>query len=174
MKKVCSGFRHTETVTPELWELYDEDRGKTGEVLRRGEVVTEGRYYVTVVVWMENSRGELLLQLSAKYGLWGTTGGHPKYDEDSVTGAVTEIREELGVEVDKVRLVLIKTLRTEDDFVDIYYLKIDVDLSAVRLQDTEVKDVRWASVQEVETMIGDGLFLPAHAEFFMCFKRFKF
>ena len=46
----------------ELRDLYDENRNKTGEVISKGATVPQGRYYITVMVFIENSKGEFLLQ----------------------------------------------------------------------------------------------------------------
>lgn len=118
-------------------DLYDENKQKTGEVIEKGQEVPKGRYYITVVVWMQNSNGDFLIQRTVpeKYHMWSTTGGHPKSGESSLEGIVTEIKEELGLSVSEKDLQLFKTIKTEDDFVDIYYLKIDVSLDNITIQE---------------------------------------
>ena len=118
-------------------DLYDENKQRTGEVIENGQDVPKGRYYITVVVWMQNSKGEFLIQRTVpeKYHMWSTTGGHPKAGESSLEGIVTEIKEELGLSVSAKELQLFKTIKTEDDFVDIYYLKIDVGLDQITIQE---------------------------------------
>ena len=39
-------------------DLYDENKQKTGEVIEKGQPIPNGRYYITVVVWMQNSEGK--------------------------------------------------------------------------------------------------------------------
>ena len=46
----------------EYRDLYDENRNLTGERIEKCEPVPLGRYYVTVMVFIENSNGEMLLQ----------------------------------------------------------------------------------------------------------------
>ena len=157
-------------------DLYDENKQKTGEVIEKGQKVPKGRYYITVVVWMQNSKGEFLIQRTVpeKYHMWSTTGGHPKAGESSLEGIVTEIKEELGLSVSAKELKLFKTIKTEDDFVDIYYLKIDVDLNEITIQEEEVEDVKWASIEEINSLIGEGLFLPPHIDFYkFCLEYLK-
>ena len=50
----------------ERWDLYDENRRPTGEIMLRGQAVPEGRYHLTVDLLFLNSRGETLLQRRAK------------------------------------------------------------------------------------------------------------
>ena len=85
----------------ELRDLYNSKRILTGEVIQKGKKVPKGKYYITVVVFIENSKGEFLLQkrVPEKDGKWATTGGHPKSGESSLEGIVTEIKEELGLTV---------------------------------------------------------------------------
>jgi hypothetical protein len=42
----------------EIRDLYDEFRNKTNETIIKGETVPKGRYYITVVVWIENNNGK--------------------------------------------------------------------------------------------------------------------
>ena len=93
-------------------DLYDENKQKTGEVIEKGQKVPKGRYYITVVVWMQNSKGKFLIQRTVpeKYHMWSTTGGHPKAGESSLEGIVTEIKEELGLSVSAKELKLFKTI----------------------------------------------------------------
>lgn len=80
-------------------DLYDKKRNLTGETIYKGEVVPEGLYIVVVLIYIQNSKGEFLLQKRSKRknGLWATTGGHPKSGEDSIQGILAEIKEEIGI-----------------------------------------------------------------------------
>ena len=136
-------------------DLYDENKQKTGEVIEKGQPIPNGRYYITVVVWMQNSEGKFLIQRTVpeKYHMWATTGGHPKSGESSLEGIVTEIKEELGLNVNPDELKLFKTIKTEDDFVDLYYLKHDFNIEEITVQKEEVEDVKWVSIEESKNLI---------------------
>ena len=148
----------------EYRDLYDENRVLTGEKIEKHEPVPAGRYYVTVMVFIENSKGDILLQKRApeKGGGWATTGGHPKSGKTSEQGMRVEIEEELGINVDNDTLVCYKTIQTEDDFVDFYYLKKDIDLKDIHMQEEEVQEVDWFSKQQIEEMIKSGEFFKYH------------
>lgn len=149
-------------------DLYDENKCLTNETIFKGEEVPKGRYYITVVVWIENSKNQFLIQRTVpeKYHMWSTTGGHPKSGESSLDGIVQEIKEELGLDVQREKLQLFKTIKTEDDFVDLYYLKEDFDLKDIIMQEDEVEEVMWASREEINQLIKRGIFLPPHIEFY--------
>ncbi len=152
----------------ELRDLYNSKRILTGEVIKKEEDVPPGRYYITVVVFIENSKGEFLLQKRAlkKDGRWATTGGHPVSGESSLEGIVTEIKEELGQTVNQNELTLFKTIMTEDDFVDLYYMKKNININDIILQEEEVEDIKWATREEIEQLIEDDKFSKSHEEFY--------
>ena len=152
----------------ELRDLYNSKRILTGETIEKGQDVPSGRYYITVVVFIENSKGEFLLQKRAlrKDGRWATTGGHPVSGESSLEGIVTEIQEELGQTVNQNELTLFKTIMTEDDFVDLYYMNKDIDINDVVLQEEEVEDAKWATREEIEQLIEEDKFSKSHEEFY--------
>lgn len=152
----------------ELRDLYNGKKILTGEVIEKGQEVPAGSYYITVVVFIENDKGEFLLQkrVEKKDGKWATTGGHPKSGESSLEGIVTEIKEELGIDVKQNELTLYKTERTDDDFVDMYYLKKNIDLDDVILQEEEVDDVMWASREKLKELINNDKFSSSHKEFY--------
>ena len=150
----------------EYRDLYDENRKLTHEKIKKGDEVPNGRYYITVAVFIQNSKDEFLLQINKKYNMWTTTGGHPKAGETSLDGIITEIKEELGIDVNKEDLNLFKTIKTEDDFVDLYYLKKDININDITKQDEEVEDVKYFSISEIKELIRNNMFLPPHIEFF--------
>lgn len=152
----------------ELRDLYDENKQLTGEKIYKGQDVPKGRYYITVVVFIQNNKNEFLLQkrVKKKDGKWATTGGHPISGETSKQGIITEIKEELGINIVEENVKLFKTIKTEDDFVDIYYLKEDIDINEIKIQKEEVEDVKWATIDEIQEMIQQEIFSESHKAFF--------
>ena len=160
----------------EYRDLYDKNRVLTGEFIEKDAPVPTGKYYVTVLVFIENSKGEILLQKRSqnKGGQWATTGGHPKSGETSEDGIKAEIDEELGVNVGKDNLICYKTIQTEDDFVDFYYLKKDIKLEDIKMQTEEVQDVKWFSKKQVSELIEGGEVLKFHALAYNDFLTYEF
>lgn len=152
----------------ELRDLYTEKRILTGDVIEKGNEIPKGKYYITVVVFIENSKGQFLMQkrVPEKNGKWATTGGHPKSGESSLEGIVTEIEEELGVSVKQNELTLFKSIKTEDDFVDLYYMKKDIDINDINVQKEEVEDAKWLSREEINNLINENKFSKSHEEFY--------
>ena len=92
-------------------DLYDENRVFTGNTIYKGKIVPDGYYCLMVMIFMENNDGRFLIQKRSKDkgGKWATTGGHPKSGEDSMTGLLTEVREELGLDLANENIKLLKT-----------------------------------------------------------------
>ena len=167
---------HHARLTMELRDLYDENKELTGETIYKGQDVPKGRYYITVVVFIQNSKNEFLIQkrVKKKDGKWATTGGHPVSGETSKQGIITEIKEELGVDIVKENIKLFKTIKTQDDFVDFYFLKEDEDIKKIKIQKEEVEDVKWATIEEINELIKNEAFSESHTEFFeLCLDYLK-
>ena len=152
-------------------DLYDKNRNLIGKTIYKGESVPEGSYIVVVLIYIQNSKGEFLLQKRSarKNGLWATTGGHPKSGEDSIQGILTEVKEEIGVDLNPEKLVKYYGGRSEKErvFWDDYYIKMDVqDIKKLKLQEDEVSSVEWFSKNEIENLMKQDKFFKNHYEEF--------
>ena len=152
-------------------DLYNENRELTGETVYKGEPIPEGKYIIVVLVYIQNSEGKFLIQKRSKLkdGKYATTGGHVKSGETSVEGILSEVREELGLELNPDDLVLYYGNHSAEQqvFWDDYYIKLDIDdISKLKLQEEEVESVKWATAEEMKQMMKDGEFLRNHYEEF--------
>ena len=157
----------------EYRDLYDKNKLNIFERVKKGNKIPLNKYYITVVIFIENSNNELFLQINRKYDLWSITGGHPKSGENSIEGAIVELKEELNLDVNSNDLEFIKSIRTDDDFVDIYYLKKDFNIEDIKRQEEEVGDVNWFSIKDVSDLICKNKLIPAHLDFYNCFLEYK-
>ena len=156
-------------------DLFDEQRNLSEKKICKGDKTPKGLYHLTVLVFIENSKGEVLLQKRTKEkgGQWAVTGGHPKSGESSLKGIQTEIQEELGIYVEGRELKLFKTYRTTNSFRDLYYLKKDFDAEDVKIQKDELEMVKWFSKEEIENMISRKEAFGDFAYEFEYFTNFK-
>ena len=140
----------------ELWDIYDENRVKTGRTHPRGKLIPEGDYHLVVHVCVQNGEGKLLLtQRSPNKGFphkWEWTGGSALAGEDSLSAAIREVREETGLTVHAENGMLLDTMRRTNDFVDLWLFHEDFDLSQVKLQEGETCAARLATVDELFEM----------------------
>ncbi len=152
-------------------DLYDSKRNPTGETILKGEETPEGRYIVVVMVFIQNSKGDFLIQKRSerKNGKYATTGGHPKSGESSIQGLLTEVEEEIGLRLNPDDLQLYYSGKSEEKrvFWDDYYIKMDVeDIKELKLQSDEVDDVEWFSESEIIELMKQDKFFKNHFEEF--------
>lgn len=148
-------------------DLYDQNKKLTGLTIFKDEEIKEGYYILMVVAFIQNSEGKFLIQKrsESKGGEWAFTGGHPKAGESSLEGIKTEVKEELGIEIDNP--ILFKEASGKNTFCDLYYIKQDVDLNEIVVQEEEVSEVKFASIEEIDNLFDNGLFKKGH---YMMFK----
>lgn len=152
-------------------DLYDANRNLTGKTIYKDEEIPDGYYIVVVLVFIQNSEGKFLIQKrsEAKNGLYATTGGHPKSGEDSIQGIITEVKEEIGLDLKPEDLQLYYGGRSDEErvFWDDYYVKMDVpDINNLELQEEEVSSVHWFSTEEIIDLMKNDLFFLNHFEEF--------
>ena len=148
----------------EYRDIYDKNKQLTGKTFEKSEGVLEGYFYLMVVCFMQNNKGQFLMQkrVPEKDGKWATTGGHPKAGENSLTGMITEIKEELGISVNPNELQLFKEAKGKNSFCDLYYLKKDIDIKDITVQEDEVETVSWLTLDEINNLLKNGQFNKGH------------
>lgn len=139
----------------EIRDLYDINSIKTDKTYRKGENIPEGFYPMVVMVVIRNSRGEFLMQkrVESKGGDWGVTGGHPKSGETPIEGIITEVKEELGLDFIAEDFVEYDSGCDGKDCYKMYYVTKDIDISNIKIQEEELSEVRWFSMDELNRMV---------------------
>lgn len=159
----------------ELWDIYDIDRVRTGRVAQRGKPASEGglgegEYHLVVHICVFNGRGQLLLQQRQKDkegypNLWDVSAaGSALAGETSAAAASRELREELGLVHDFTKERPFWTTHFERGFDDWYFIRMEADISDLRLQPEEVQDARWADLAEIERMLDSGEMVPYYRD----------
>jgi isopentenyldiphosphate isomerase len=132
----------------------------------------EGCYHLVSIVWIYNSKGELLISQrhpSKPFGLkWECTGGSVISGEDSLAGAVREVSEELGLTLNPKDGVLIRSVIREEiqDFIDEWLFYSETPVEKLTFQPSEVVDAKWASFEEVDALFSS-------EEFSMLNRRYR-
>ena len=155
----------------ELWDLYTRDRVPTGETHIRGEKLPPERYHLVVHVWIRNSRGEWLISQRAASRptfplMWESVGGSVIAGEDSLTGAIREAREEVGVKLNPAQGKLIRSTRRDDNFLDVWRFTYDGPIDLRNATTDEVADMRWMTVEEVRQLYDAGEMVHTQGYFF--------
>lgn len=156
----------------EIMELYDKHRTALNETAVRGTKLPEGKYRVVVHICVFNEKNQMLVQQrqsckKAFPNLWDiTAGGQVSYGETSEQGAERELYEELGIHIDMSQMRPSFTMNFNDGFDDIYLIRnADIDLNSLKLQEEEVQNAKWASQEEILSMIEDKTFINYHKSY---------
>jgi 8-oxo-dGTP diphosphatase len=141
----------------EIRDIYNIKREKIG-IKKSDEELHNGEFVVAVHLWFINSDGKILIQKrssSKKYDAdkWAVTGGFSISGEDSASTCLRETKEELGFipNLEKAAII-ISFLERKNVFVDVWLIKIDIELDNLCLRDIEVSEVKWVSLEELKNM----------------------
>lgn len=154
----------------EIWDVLDESGNKTGRFHERGRKMNPGDYHLVVHVWKYNSKGEWLIDKRSLNrgtsidGKWETTGGSALAGDNSLTAALRETKEELGIDLDPYKgFLLCRIPRHADDghtwFQDVWVFEWNGSLDEIRFQEEETCDVMWADADKIQKMMLSGEFL---------------
>ena len=150
----------------EFWDIYNKDREMTGKIHRRGESMEKGEYHMAVHVCIFNNRKQLLIQQRQPFkkgwpNMWDlSVGGSALAGDSSSAAAERETFEELGLKIDLADTRPNFTVNFPEGFDDYYIIEQDIDINKLKLQEEEVKQVRWADKEEVLKMQEEGTMIP--------------
>lgn len=144
----------------ELWDIYDENRKKTGKIAEREITKLEQgkEYHIVVTGIIMNSKNEILISQRAphkKLGLqWECNGGSILAGETSLDGILRELKEELGLIFTKKEAIFLKTVKstTHPNFKDLWLFRKDIDINNVKFADGEAINAKWVNIDEFMKM----------------------
>lgn len=141
----------------EMVDKLDNKRQMLNRTTERSEKI-EGEYRQSVHTWIMNSKGEFLIQKRSPNkktfpNMWSQTGGGVDEGETTLQAALRECNEELGVSIDLNNIELILSFKRKFDFVDVWLVKQDIDISNIVLQEEEVSEVKWSSIDEIRELM---------------------
>lgn len=154
--------------TGEMFDVLDGHGMFLGEVASRDECHSKGLWHKAVsLTILSEDKKKVLLQLRAKDrklwpNLWdNTAGGHVDAGEWGYEAAVRETAEELGLNVEPREMIFIGATSSEDvghgtinrHFNEYYILFRDVNIADIKLQDSEVADIKWFTVDDLRKRI---------------------
>ena len=166
----------------EKWDLYTKYRQLTGMECIRGSKIPEGLYHLTVHVWIRNGRGEYLMaQRSASRPtfplMWECVGGSVLKGESSIDGALREVKEEVGLDLERNagRLLFTKIRggkvqykgKAYDDIMDVWLFTYDGELRLDDAETDEVSDCKWMTVSDIGKLYSDKK-LVGTLDYFFC------
>jgi 8-oxo-dGTP diphosphatase len=132
-------------------------------VVIRGTKLAPDEFYSVVHVWIRDDNGKYLIQqrapdLESGPGVWATTVGYILAGEDSISGAIREVNEELGIQLSPAHLRRFGRLKMENRIEDLWLAEVWRNSIGVPTLGAEVINWKWASQAELEQMVSRGDF----------------
>lgn len=151
----------------ENFDVLNEMGEFTGSVASREECHKKGLYHKAVVVFIVNSKNEVLIQQrSSNKKLWPnkwdiTAGGHALAGEFGYEAVIREAKEEIGIDINVSDLIFIGCTISHNEqgdiinnhFNEFYIVKKDLNIEDINLQLEEVQDIKWISKENIIKMI---------------------
>lgn len=155
-------------------DLYNKDSELTGLTYYKGDNIPDGYYPMVVMIAIQNSEGKFLMQkrVPAKGGDYGVTGGHPKSGETPYEGIITEVKEELGIDISYKEIIEFNSGCDGVDCYKMYYTKLDISMDEFVIQEEELSEVRWFSMEELEDMVDKKILNQNQIDFFIKCQNF--
>lgn len=155
-------------------DLYNKDSELTGLTYYKGDSIPEGYYPMVVMIAIQNSEGKFLMQkrVPSKGGDYGVTGGHPKSGETPYEGIITEVKEELGIDISDKEIIEFNSGCDGVDCYKMYYTKLDISMDEFVIQEEELSEVRWFSMEELEDMVDKKILNQNQIDFFIKCQKF--
>ena len=165
----------------EYLDIVDDKGEKTGESRSYNEVHKDGLLHRTVHVWFLNSERKLLLQKRspnkrAYPDHWDiSAAGHVSAGQTSKEAAQRETEEELGISLPQSAFQYLFTVKehtvlnngtyVNDEFQDVYLVRLDIKPQELKLPADEVSEIKWLGIEELKLWLkGGGEILVPHEE----------
>lgn len=141
----------------ELVDVYNKRHENLNYTKGRKELKT-GEYRISCFAWIINEKNEILIQqrlATAKNApnMWETVSGGAIADDDSLSGIMRELDEELGIKANVDDLTFIGSYIRYNDFVEVWVLKSNILVTDLSLQVEEVQAAKWVTISQYEDMI---------------------
>lgn len=148
----------------ELWDLYNENRQPLGIDHIRGKELPNDAYHLVVHVWIKNSEGKYLISQRSSNRptfplLWECVGGSVLKGENSLQGAIREVKEEVGIDLVPAlgKRVYSKTRKIIDnmkfnDILDVWLFEFNGESSLSNATTDEVLQTKWLGFDEIKEL----------------------
>jgi len=152
----------------EILDIVDENNNFTGEKLDRKVVHEKGLWHREVSVYIINENNEILVQKRAATkklcpNKWALCEGHIDSGEDEMSAAIREVKEEVGLNINKEDLISIgieKSSKIREKIINnkfkyIYLVKTNTKLEDYKIQYEELSELKYLSINELIEIINN-------------------
>lgn len=164
----------------EIIDLLDEFGNETNTSISKKEAHQKGLWHKAIHILIINKdKTKTLIQQRCNEknfypNMWDiSVGGHVSSKEDTLTSAKRELQEELGLDPNNYKLKEIITIKEElennniisKEYVTIYLLESDIEITEITLQKEEVSNIKWINKKELNELINNNKMVPHIKEY---------
>ena len=158
---------HTK-VHKEVLDIYDDNGIPTGNTVLRGSddsAFKKHEHFAVSVIFIENNKGQFLIQ-KLPNGSYSSTGGHVLSGEAPINAIIREVKEEIGVKLNKkdIKYLGFKTIDLPIRF--LFYIKKNININRIIIDPNEVYSVEYMDVKEIKQLIKNKQMKESHAILF--------
>ncbi len=153
----------------EKFDVLNEKGEYTNIVETREKCHKEGLWHKAVTIFIINSNRQVLLQKRSKNkrmwpDMWDiTAGGHVLTGEFGFQAIIREVKEELGIELNKNEIIFLGSALSSNisrniinnHFNEFYVVNKNIDENKLKLQAEEVSEVKWIDKEDIIKRIND-------------------
>jgi len=162
----------------EMIDVVDENGIKTGVIKSRTQVHIDGDWHRIAMICIVNNKNKILLQQRSESvdkfpGLWDlSVASHVQSGNDSISTAVKETNEEIGLQIEYEAKVkdfrFLTSFRNshvfnsiiENQYYDLFILRKQFSVSNLKFNDSEVQAAKWADYTEIKALLKGGKLHP--------------
>jgi isopentenyldiphosphate isomerase len=152
----------------ELIDILTRDGKPTGKTALKSEIHKQGHYHNTAHIWFYNDKGEVLLAQRAATKtlhplLWDVSvAGHVDAEETVEEAAIREVKEEIGLTIEKKDLKKIGVFGcfqkydngiVDNEFHHTYIVELGISLHSLIPQEDEVESLKLVGMHDFLNMI---------------------
>lgn len=156
----------------ELWDLYDREGNKTGEVWERSfgsfKSIPKGRYHLVCDILVQHIDGTFLLTKrhpgkDVYPGYWeASAGGSALAGETPEEAAKRELFEETGIKADKLEFIGINYRDISHGVYYSYLVVTDCPKDSIVLQEGETTEYKWVDKKGLIEYVDSDLAIKTH------------
>ena len=160
----------------EILDVYDESGNVKDKTVVRGcddSNFEDGEHIAVSIIFIENNNGEFLIQ-KLPSGKYSSTGGHILTHEKPIDALIREVKEEIGVKLNKNEIISLGFRLFDFPLRFLYYVKKDIDIDKLILDKNEVSSVSFMNEEKINKLIDKNMFNKGHAILFREILRYKY
>ena len=147
----------------ELLDVYDEKNEERIGIADRGVVHYYDLWHREIACWIINKKNEILLQRRSPNkkqnpNMLAVTTGHIDLGETPIEACLREVSEEVGInDVKEEDFIYLDTFKAENKnnnhYKYVYFLKTNKQLEDLTMQESEVSELIYVSLEKLKEMI---------------------